>query len=56
MIKIRTFIAECQRVLKVTRKPTNDEYTKIVTVSGLGIVVIGLVGFVLYMITTFLRG
>ncbi|MEM3126696.1 MAG: protein translocase SEC61 complex subunit gamma [Candidatus Woesearchaeota archaeon] len=52
--KIREFIVECIRVLKVTRKPTNDEYKTIVKVSGLGILLIGLIGFVVAMLNQFL--
>jgi protein transport protein SEC61 subunit gamma and related proteins len=36
------------RVLKMARKPTNDEYSKIVLITGLGILLIGLLGFTIY--------
>ena len=48
--KIRSFIQECLRVLKVTKKPDAIEFKTIVKVSGLGILIIGLIGFVVQMI------
>lgn len=38
------------RVLKMTRKPTNDEYEKTVKITGLGILLIGALGFLIYII------
>ena len=50
LIKCRTFINECIRVLKVTKKPDKLEFKTIVKVSGLGILIIGLLGFVIQMV------
>ena len=47
--KIKSFIQESFRVLKVTRKPDSFEFKTIVKVSGLGILIIGLIGFVVQM-------
>ena len=46
-----TFVKECRRVLKVTKKPSMDEFKTIVKVSGLGITIIGLLGFLINIIT-----
>jgi len=48
--KIKNFIKESIRVLKVTKKPTKEEFKTIVKVSGLGIIIIGAIGFVIQMI------
>lgn len=48
--KIKSFIQESIRVLKVTRKPDAFEFKTIVKVSGLGILIIGLIGFVVQMV------
>ncbi len=48
--KLRRFIIECVRVLKVTRKPTKEEFKTIVKVTGLGIIIIGLIGFIIQLI------
>ncbi|TLZ71032.1 MAG: protein translocase SEC61 complex subunit gamma [Methanobacteriota archaeon] len=36
------------RVLKMARKPTSDEYSKVVMITGLGLMFIGLTGFFIY--------
>ena len=47
--KIKSFIQESIRVLKVTKKPDAFEFKTVVKVSGLGILIIGLLGFVIQM-------
>ena len=37
------------RVLKMARKPTTEEYEKTCKITGLGILVIGAIGFVVYI-------
>jgi len=37
------------RVLKLARKPTKDEYNKIVLVTGIGILLIGGLGFLIWI-------
>lgn len=49
MTKIRRFFLECKRVLHVTRKPTNEEFKVIVKVSGIGILLIGAIGFIIHL-------
>jgi len=46
--KFKEFIIECKRVLKVTKKPSRDEFKTIVKVSGVGILIIGLIGFLIH--------
>jgi protein transport protein SEC61 subunit gamma-like protein len=48
--KVKSFLAECRRVLKITKKPSTDEFKIIVKVSGIGMGVIGLVGFLISML------
>ena len=50
MDRLRQYITECVRVVKVTKKPTMTEFKTIVKVSGLGIALIGLVGFLIQLI------
>ncbi len=38
------------RILKMARKPTQDEYGKVMAITGLGILFIGFVGFLIYYI------
>jgi protein transport protein SEC61 subunit gamma and related proteins len=48
--KLQRFVNQCARVLKITKRPGRDEYRMLVKVSGLGIAVIGLIGFLLHVI------
>ena len=48
--KIKSFLQEALRVLKVTKKPDAIEFKTIVKVSGLGILIIGGLGFVIQMV------
>lgn len=45
--KIKRFFIECRRVLRVTKKPDSTEFKTIVKVSGIGMIIIGLVGFII---------
>jgi len=48
--KLKRFIEESKRVLIVTKKPSREEYKTIVKASGLGILIIGFLGFIIAMI------
>ena len=37
------------RILRMARRPTSDEYVKVLQVTWLGAILIGLVGFALYI-------
>ena len=47
--RFKMFILESRRVLAITRKPSKEEFTTIVKVTGIGIVLIGLIGFLLQL-------
>ena len=38
------------RILKMARKPTREEYSKVITITGIGIILVGGVGFLIYLI------
>jgi protein transport protein SEC61 subunit gamma-like protein len=48
--KAKAGLQEYKRVLKITKKPTRSEFKAIVKVSGLGILLIGFIGFLIQMI------
>jgi len=48
--RLKRFGKECLRVLKITKKPSKEEFKTIVKVSGLGIIIIGLIGFLIQMV------
>jgi protein transport protein SEC61 subunit gamma-like protein len=50
LFKFKRFLKECARVLRVTKKPDKLEFMTIVKVSGLGMLIIGLMGFIIQMV------
>ena len=42
------------RVLKMARKPDNDEFMKVVQVTGIGMILIGALGFLIYLLWNYL--
>jgi len=48
------FLKNCRRVLKVTRRPTKEEYFTSSKITGLGIILIGGIGFLIFLIFHFL--
>lgn len=50
MQKLKTFIEECKRVLRVTKRPDSNEFKTILKISGIGVLLIGFIGFMLFLI------
>ncbi|MDR0439220.1 MAG: protein translocase SEC61 complex subunit gamma [Methanocalculaceae archaeon] len=51
---VSEFIHKYLRVLKLARRPTKDEFFKISVVAAAGIAVIGILGFITYLIYHYL--
>ena len=49
------FIKQCKRVLHVARKPDKEEYINIAKITAIGILVIGLIGFIISIGAQLLR-
>lgn len=49
-MKLKNFYDQCIRVLKVTKKPNTQEFLTTAKISGLGLLVIGAMGFLLFVI------
>ena len=49
LIKLKNFVIELKRVWTVTRKPSKEELKTIVKVTGIGILIIGLIGLIINM-------
>jgi protein transport protein SEC61 subunit gamma-like protein len=45
-----SFLKQCQRVLRVSKKPDTEEYVNVAKVTGIGIIIIGTIGFVISII------
>jgi protein transport protein SEC61 subunit gamma-like protein len=52
--KLKEFTTECIRVLRITKRPNKEEFLTIVKVSGLGIAIIGVIGFILHVLNQLL--
>ncbi|CAG1006421.1 hypothetical protein METP1_03341 [Methanosarcinales archaeon] len=49
-------LSEYVRVLKLTRKPSREEFSVIAKVAGAGILLVGFIGFIIYILITVLPG
>ncbi|MBS3159905.1 protein translocase SEC61 complex subunit gamma [Candidatus Woesearchaeota archaeon] len=45
--KIKSFFIECRRVWQLTKKPTKTEWFMVIKVTGLGILILGVIGFII---------
>jgi len=50
--KIKDFLVQCKRTLKIARKPKKEELKKTARICGIGIIIVGIIGFVFYLIST----
>lgn len=48
--KVKRFIKETMRVLRITKKPDQAEYKSLLKVTGIGIAIIGMLGFIIFLI------
>jgi protein transport protein SEC61 subunit gamma and related proteins len=48
--KVKRFIKETVRVLRITKKPNKNEFISIVKVTGLGIAIVGAIGFAIFLL------
>ncbi|MBT4604758.1 protein translocase SEC61 complex subunit gamma [archaeon] len=49
-LQIKSFWKQTIRVLRITKRPNREEYIAAMKITGLGIALIGAVGFILFMI------
>jgi protein transport protein SEC61 subunit gamma-like protein len=52
--QFKEFMAKCGRVLIVMRKPTNEEFKMIAQAAGLGLLLMGAIGFFISMVVKLL--
>jgi len=55
-MKTPTELSSYVRVLKLASTPTWDEFSKVSMVAGLGILLVGLLGFIIFAVMTFVPG
>lgn len=54
--KIKNFIAQCKRVIIVANKPDIEEFKASAKISAIGIAVIGVIGFGIFMVVQLIGG
>lgn len=52
---IKYWIKETGRILRLTRKPKRSEFDEVARITGLGVVLFGFVGFVIFFISQIMR-
>jgi len=53
---LRAFLSSTRRLMKLAKKPGRDELWISIRISVLGVVVIGVVGYIIKIISSFLQG
>jgi protein transport protein SEC61 subunit gamma-like protein len=51
---IQSFVLQCSRVWRIMRKPSKEEFRSISKVSAIGLLVIGLIGFLVAIVVNIL--
>lgn len=52
---IKDFVKQSRRVLIITHKPRPMEYRQMALTTGIGMIIVGIVGFIISMAAFFLR-
>ena len=50
LVWLKEWWTDCLRVLRTTKKPDKEEFKTIVKVSGIGILLIGAIGFLVHLL------
>ncbi len=48
--KWKKFLKETSRVMRITKKPDRNEFMNLTKVTGLGIAIIGVIGFIIFLL------
>ncbi|MEM7819551.1 MAG: protein translocase SEC61 complex subunit gamma [Candidatus Aenigmatarchaeota archaeon] len=55
-MNIREIIEHIRRVLLVSTKPDKEEYKQSIKITGIGFVIIGIIGFIIFLIFQLIGG
>jgi protein translocase SEC61 complex gamma subunit len=55
-MSIQSFLASCKRLLKLATKPSRSELWTSIKLSVAGVAIIGLVGYIIRLISALLQG
>jgi protein transport protein SEC61 subunit gamma and related proteins len=54
-LELSELVKRCIRILHISRKPSGAEFSKVARITALGMVLFGLVGFIISVISSFVR-
>ncbi len=54
--KLRRFLRQARRVIMISSKPDTEEYEQSTKITALGILIIGAVGFVIFLLIKLIGG
>ncbi len=54
--KLKSFFKESRRVLRVTKKPNKEEFMTVFKVTAIGTLIIGAMGFIIFILKQLLFG
>jgi len=54
--KLKEFFESSKRILLIAKKPSNKEYWTMAKIVGLGMIVIGVIGFIVRLIMNLISG
>ncbi|MFH1630824.1 MAG: protein translocase SEC61 complex subunit gamma [Candidatus Aenigmatarchaeota archaeon] len=54
--RIKSFSAQCKRVLMVSSKPDSQEIKLSTKITAIGMIIIGLISFIIYLAFQFIGG
>ncbi|MEK6925813.1 MAG: protein translocase SEC61 complex subunit gamma [Nanoarchaeota archaeon] len=49
-IRAKSFLVQCRRVWHVLRKPTKTEYQQVAKISAIGVLILGVIGFLISLV------
>ncbi len=52
---VKKAYTETRRILRLTRKPKRSEYEETAKITGLGMILIGLLGFIVFILSEYIR-
>jgi protein transport protein SEC61 subunit gamma-like protein len=55
MQRLKIFTKECVRVFKITKKPDKQEFMMVSKIAGVGILIIGAIGFIVHLLQQLLK-
>ncbi|MCK4429583.1 MAG: protein translocase SEC61 complex subunit gamma [Candidatus Aenigmarchaeota archaeon] len=55
IVKLKSFLKQCRRILTIATKPSKEEYIDYSKVIAIGVLFLGVFGFILYIIFRFIK-